>query len=818
MGKTPRRWTIVSAETNPPSVKDPRLVGDSAPAPAAFQEKRFLIVLPGLCLLLLGLLIFRDFLFGNDVLLYKDLGSDSLNDYYPCFVHLSDYIRQEGFPSWSFYVGMGQDLYYLIGYLILEPVTWLPRELIAPALVYQHLAKLMIAGLLFFQFLRLRCLRRSASLLGSLLIAGSGYMCMGSCWYPLADEVVCFTALLLGAERAVKLGHWSVLTLAVALAGVLGSFHLYLCALFLLFYVPARLYARAGWQPRSLFRSSACLAGAAVLGVGLGAIITLPHFYALLNSPRGSGTTSFVTTLSSFPVFGLESPLHYITAALRPFANDALGTADEFQGWWNYLEAPISYCGLFCLVIVPQVFIGAPRRHLIIYVLFVAGIVIPTVFPWFRYLFWVFQGDYYRTYSLFSILGLITLSMIAFSRFIQGRALNLWVLPATTLVLLGILYLPIEELQSRLKPDLKLQATILLISYSALLAAGQLMKRQAFVAWIILGLAAVELIRFDQMTVSSPSTVTKQELKERTGYNDETTDAVRDIRISENNFFRLTKLRSSSPSVWASLNDALILGYYGTSSYSSFNNLNYTNFLTAIDVITPSSESDTRWAVGLLGNSIVSTFACEKYALVPDPARFQTAVQYEFIKRYGNDYLFLNKLFLPFGLTFDQYIPEETFRQLPSDQKQEMLLGVVVLADKKMADKHGILQVTTSELEQQMKETSLPAIVAKRRESALNLTSFRQTRIEGTVRLEQKRVLVLQTPFDRGWRAFQDGRAAPVLKADVGLLGVVLDAGEHKVDLRYSTPLLGLALFITLASGLIFAAMWWRWPKVRLPA
>ena len=94
-----------SAETNPPSVKDPRLVGASAPAPAAFQEKRFLIVLPGLCLLLLGLLIFRDFLFGNDVLLYRDLGSDSLNDYYPCFVHLSDYIRQEGFPSWSFTSG-----------------------------------------------------------------------------------------------------------------------------------------------------------------------------------------------------------------------------------------------------------------------------------------------------------------------------------------------------------------------------------------------------------------------------------------------------------------------------------------------------------------------------------------------------------------------------------------------------------------------------------------------------------------------------------------------------------------------------------------
>ena len=799
-------------------MKGLRSVGNPAPAPAASQKQRYLIALPGLCLLLLGSLIFRDFLFGNAVLLYKDIGSDSLNDYYPCFVHLSDYIRQEGFPSWSFYVGMGQDIYYLTGYLILQPVTWLPRELIAPALVYQHLAKLLIAGLLFFQFLRLRGLPQPAALLGSLLLAGCGYMCMGSCWYILADEVVCYTALLLGAEKAVTLGRWAVLTLAVTLVGFLGSFHLYLCALFLLVYVPARLYARAGWQPRSQFRSALRLAGAAFLGVGLGAIVTLPNLYALLNSPRGSGTTSFVATLTSFPIFGLEAPLHYITAALRPFSNDALGTADQFQGWGNYLEAPITYCGLFCLVIFPQIFLGATRRQRVIYALFVAGIIIPTVFPWFRYLFWVFQGDYYRTYSLFSILGLVTLSMIVFSRFIQGRALNFWVLAVTTLVLLGILYLPIEELQRRLNSDLKLQASILLISYSALLVAGQVMKRQAVVTWIILGLAAVELTRFDQTTVSNRNTVTKQELKERTGYNDETADAVRDTKASENSFFRITKLRSSGPSTWASLNDAMIFGYYGTSSYSSFNNLNYTNFLTAMDAMAPNSETDTRWAVGLVGSPIASMFAGEKYALVHEPARFQAAVQYEFVKRYGNDHLFRNTLFLPLGLTFDQFLLEETFLQLPSDQRQEVVLAVVMLADKEIAAKHGISQVTILELEQQMRETSLPAAIAKRRESALQLTSFRQTRIEGTVRLDKKSVLVLQTPFDRGWRALQDGRPAPVLKADVGLLGVILDAGEHKVDLNYSTPLLRLGLLITLASGLILGAMWWRWPRVRLPA
>src|SRR5436305_7824261 len=108
----------------------------------------------GLCLLIVGGLIFRDFVFGEKLLLYKDIGSDSVNDTYPTFVHLSDYIRHHGLPSWSFSIGMGQSLFHFSGDLILEPVVWLPRQLIAYALVFQHLLKVLIAGLLFFRFLQ----------------------------------------------------------------------------------------------------------------------------------------------------------------------------------------------------------------------------------------------------------------------------------------------------------------------------------------------------------------------------------------------------------------------------------------------------------------------------------------------------------------------------------------------------------------------------------------------------------------------------------------------------------------------------------------
>ena len=777
---------------------------------------RFSSLITALALLAVGALIFRDFLFGGATLLYKDSGSDSVNDYYPWFVHLSQYIRSEGLPSWSFYVGMGQDIFFFVGYLFLEPVSWLPKELIAPALVYQHLAKVLVTGLLFFRFLQLRQVNPLAALLGSLLLSFSAYMCMGGCWYPLADDVLCFTALLVAVEEALANGRWFFLPLAVVLAGLIDSFHLYLCALFLVLYVPARLFARYGWQPRLLLRWGFLLAGAAALGVGLGAVVTIPNVHTLLNSPRGSGATSFVSTLSSVPMFAFETTSHYVTAALRPFSNDMLGTAESFRGWQNYLEAPMSYCGLLCLVIFPQAFVGASRRDKIIYGLFLGGILLTTVFPWFRFCFWLFQGDYYRALSLFSILGLITLSMVAFSRSIDGR-LNLWVLGGTALIVVGTLYLPLPELHAGMDPNLKLSATVFLVLYTVLLAVGRLSRWPQVAALAIVALAAGELVLFDRITVSRRSTVSKEELKARVGYNDDTFDALKDIRAADNSsFFRLTKIRPSGPGVYPSLNDAMVFGYYGTPSYSSFNNLNYINFLTAVNAIPPHSEADTRWSVGLLNDSILSLFAGEKYVLAADPRPFQRALQYEFVRRYEKDSLFRNARFLPLGLVFDRYLPQEVFLNLPPRDKPAALLHAVVLPNKSDADQSGLLEANVLDIEEAARNFAFADIIDERRRTALDLTSFSQTKIEGKVRLEKKSILVLQTPFDNGWRALQDGQPARVLKVDVGLLGVMLEAGEHQVELSYRTPFLGTALAVSLASLALFGLGIWRWPRLTI--
>lgn len=771
-------------------------------------------VVAAVILLGVGLAIFSAFVFGDGVLLYRDIGKDSLSSYYTDFVHLSNYIRTDGFPSWSFHIGMGQDLAYATGFLFWEPVSWLPARFIAGALVYQHLIKVLVAGLLFFRFLQLRGAPFPAAVLGSLVIAFSAYMTLGSCWYLPAEELLAFTAILLGAESALQRGRWLLLVVSVALVGMINPFYLYLCALFLCAYVPFRLFARHGWKPGPILQRSLVVAALALLGIVLGMTVTLPYLNVVLNSPRGSGATNSLALLGSFPVFGLESASHYVTALLRPFANDLLGAGDAFRGWQNYFEAPQTYCGLICLLLLPQALLGGTRRHRIITVLFLLWLIIPTVFPWFRYLFWLFKGDYYRTYSLFSVLGLATMTSLVFKRYLERGPVSFWLLLVWVAVLIGLLFLPFDALQHVIDSPLRIAVIVYLLFYTTILILGKLANKEALAAYALLAVTIIELIHFNHISVSERQFVRKSDLIRGLADDRNTVEALADLKRDDKSFFRTTVLRPGPSGAEIEPNEAMLLGYYGTSSYCSFNDYNYIRFLAAVEALPSTRETDTRFAVGLAGNFILSMFAGEKYALVEDAEPFQKAGQYELIRSYGNSSLLRNALSLPLGLSFTRYLPEEEFLRLPRDAKEQVLLAVAVLDPAGLAAAQGLKRVSVSDLEREFAATSIPEVIHQRRAGAFYLNSFGQSRLEGDVRLEEDGVLILQTPFNSGWRAFQDGRRIPIVRADAGLLGVQITGGEHRVEFRYRNPWLLPGMMISGTATLLLAFLLWRKPRL----
>jgi uncharacterized membrane protein YfhO len=409
------------------------------------------------------------------------------------------------------------------------------------------------------------------------------------------------------------------------------------------------------------------------------------------------------------------------------------------------------------------------------------------------------------------------MSMTALSRYIERGTINLWTLGATVAVLLSILHCPIWEMRTLINHELAWTATVFLTLYASLLIIGCAMNRQSIFGWVVIILGVIEVIHFDRITVDRP-TVTKQELNQRIGYNDQTVDAVREIKSMDESFFRITKTWGSGPANRLSHNDAMVFGYHSTLSYSTYNNINYIKFLMAVDVI-PSADAaiEAQWSPGLTWHPLLSTFACEKYALTLDPVPFQLAERYKFLKRYEDIYLFRNEAFLPFGLTFDRYIPEEVFLRMPSWAKPQALVHVVAIAGDNFADKHNLSEVSLDELKQRIRDIPLPDVLAQRRATALKIRSFSETQIDGNVRLGSDGALVLQMPFDAGWRAFSDGEIAPVLKVDAGLLGVVLKSGEHAVKLIYRPPFLFAGASVTLICCVILSWGAWRWPRIRLP-
>ena len=172
------------------------------------------------------------------------------------------------------------------------------------ALVFQHLLS-ACRRLAFLSIPQLQRASAPVALLGSLVIAFSAYMTMGSSCPLFTQELLVFTALLVGVETALRRGRWLLLVFSVALAGLINPFYLYLAALFLACYVPLRLFARNGWTPGPIFKRCLILAPLAALGVALAATIT-PLLNVVLNS-RAVPARQTISLLGSVPAFALES-------------------------------------------------------------------------------------------------------------------------------------------------------------------------------------------------------------------------------------------------------------------------------------------------------------------------------------------------------------------------------------------------------------------------------------------------------------------------------------------------------------------------------
>lgn len=97
--------------------------------------------------------------------------------------------------------------------------------------------------------------------------------------------------------------------------------------------------------------------------------------------------------------------------------------------------------------------------------------------------------------------------------------------------------------------------------------------------------------------------------------------------------------------------------------------------------------------------------------------------------------------------------------------------------------------------------------------SSLDVSSFKNTKIEGTINMADAGMIFTSIPQDGGWKVYVDGKKVEDFMIADTLIGFNLSAGTHEVTFKYHVPGYALGLAVTIITLLITIFCFLVWKK-----
>lgn len=731
-------------------------------------------------------LVLAEFLAGDKHFAYLDIGSDTWSYFLPQAMHLADYLRSEGWPGWSFSIGLGAPMFPAW-----DPFVWpyiaVGAENVLAARIWVFAAKLLFAGWAFFLLLRRIEAAPAAATVAALAYTFCGYALINAQWDPFAAELVFYPLLLWAVLDRLHGGAAWKLALVVAAAIAANVFVVSLGVFLIWACVGAALLAARplAEMRRWLVQVAPPVAG----GLLLAAPVLLPLAFQLLDSPRVSGTQAlfaerFAEILT--PAGGEQ----WLSLVAGFFHKDLLHVGSAHQGWWNYLETPGFYVGMPALLLLPQLWRGTPRERRAL----LAGggfVLLYCALPAIAHAAFAFAVPYYRVSNLWVSLLLLLLAAPALDRVLREGVDRRLLALGGVLVLAAPLALWAVAGERVWTAHLARLVALTLAALALLALArwrGWQGRRAAPLAIGLLALVAVEAV-----LIGRPSFHHGREAATRQGptYADAAQRAVEAIRRRDAGFYRIEKRVGES-----FLNDALAQRYFGVSAYHAYNGSSSVRLHTALGLLPARGEAVnyTNWLFGPGERYPLYALFGVRYLIGVAPSGWPGFVE---LGRVGPLTVARNDAALPLAVLHRRQIAVEDFLAAPPPLRDlAMFHGVVADAPlpglpvltmdslgRPTADRLGELYLTPAAALQQ---------------GALALESFSHNRLSGRIATAADGVLVFSIPFARGWQASVDGRPAELFRANLGMSALALPAGSHRVELAYRVP--GLAAGLWLAA------------------
>lgn len=237
------------------------------------------------------------------------LRTDMYHQYAPFFSEFQDKLKHGGSLLYSWNIGMGVNFSALYAYYLASPLNWLlvlcPQSLVIEFMTYSIVLKIGLSGLAMAYYLRKHAATADFGIaFFGIFYALSGYMAAYSWNIMWLDCILLFPLIVLGLERLVKSGRGTLYCVALGLS-ILSNYYIsIMICIFMVMYFIALLILEGRMRWEAFIGRCFRFTVYSVLAGGLAAAVLVPEIYAL--QMTASGDISFPKTVSQyFPVFDM---------------------------------------------------------------------------------------------------------------------------------------------------------------------------------------------------------------------------------------------------------------------------------------------------------------------------------------------------------------------------------------------------------------------------------------------------------------------------------------------------------------------------------
>lgn len=781
--------------------------------------------------------IFRDYLYGNDLMIFNDIGSDTWQQYIMNYTSIVNHLRDGSFSLWDFNNGLGINQF---NFNLFDPFLMLlygvgvvlgPAHMLLYINVIQIL-KIMVAAFAFYWFLSQFSFSVPSKMITSYAYALNGFLLVWGQHYQFGTVVIYFPLMLLFCEKFIQKKKGKALfPVMVFLCAIYSVYFTYMCLAATGLYLLFRILMLDGltWKERIQRFLLGC--AEMIMGVGMSLVVFLPMAEVLLDvSSRlesdGTGLLDFLRQC-----FTPYSRKFYLSMLKRMFSSNlqnGYGLAKGPQQYvMNYYEDPVLFCSTLAVFLNVQ-FLAVLRKadmtkraKRVLYgvaALILVGTALPvggTVFNYFT------LPTQRYTFVLMTVFLLLMAWMWDYMR--KGGKLNLVLILAVTALMGWAYWCGYEQAGFQ-----EYRTNILILTVTGILTAVCLtllcFLKDTQIRNVILGVMGVVLVvnvvseggtnyqnRVTMKKTDVPAEVMVQETQR---YEEMRTSDDKEIKYraeieKPQDFFRemyrvdladcLNYLKENDPTFYRVEKDYISgtvsmdssgQGYRGISTYNSVMNGNVKEFVETCypELFFADHNHYTFW--NNVDDNWLAAFLGVKYILSGNGEPDET--KYKLLDQVGSLYIHENVLDAQTAHFYTQDISEESLKELCTEENREELLGeAIALEDGTEIGDASESQTLKSEEQETAEQNSSVTLDAPQKDSV----------VTGSVHAEADGYALFMIPYEKGWSLTIDGEKAELLRGDIGFLACEVPEGDHTILLTFEAP--------GLKAGTIGSVLFW---------